>query len=136
MSRAATALGIARSLAIYYGVPWRGRQLRRLYAPFVTSRSLCFDIGAHVGNRVRTFRQLGARVIAVEPQAACLRWLERLHGRDPNVAIVEAAVGRAAGVGTLHVSERTPTVTTLSQRFIEEASADPGFAAVRWDARE
>src|SRR5690606_37291906 len=136
MSRAATALGLARSLAIYYGVPWRGRQLRRLYAPFVTPGSLCFDIGAHVGNRVRTFRQLGASVVAVEPQAACLRWLERVHGPDPDVAIVAAAVGRAAGVSTLHVSARTPTVTTLSQHFIDAAGADPGFAAVRWDARE
>jgi hypothetical protein len=34
------------------------------------------------------------------------------------------------------VSARTPTVTTLSQRFIDDAGADPGFAAVRWDARE
>jgi FkbM family methyltransferase len=136
MSRGASALGIAGSLAIYYGVPWRGRQLRRLYAPFVAPGSLCFDVGAHVGNRVRAFRRLGARVVAVEPQAACLRWLERFHGRDPSVSIVAAAVGRAAGVGTLHVSERTPTVTTLSQGFIAETKSDPGFAAVRWDARE
>src|SRR5690606_19966402 len=70
------------------------------------------------------------------PQAACLSWLKRLHGGDPEVAIVASAVGRATGVGTLHVSARTPTVTTLSQRFIDEAGADPGFAAVRWDARE
>jgi hypothetical protein len=39
-------------------------------------------------------------------------------------------------VGTLHVSERTPTVTTLSQGFIAKTKSDPGFAAVRWDARE
>lgn len=132
----AKALGIARSLAIYYGVPWRGRQLKRLYAPFVTRGSLCFDVGAHVGNRVRVLRRLGARVVAVEPQAACLRWLKRLHGRDQGVTIVAAAVGRAAGRGTLRVSERTPTVTTLSQRFIDAAGRDPGFAGVRWATDE
>ena len=39
----------------------------RLYRQFVRSGDLVFDVGAHVGDRVASFRRLGARVVAVEP---------------------------------------------------------------------
>lgn len=124
--------GIARSLAIYHGLPWRARRLARLYAPFVTPGALCFDVGAHAGNRVRCWRRLGARVVAVEPQADFVRLLERLFGSDPAVTIVAAAVGRAEGMAELLVSERTPTVTTLSREWIDRVGTDPSFRGVAW----
>jgi FkbM family methyltransferase len=65
-----------------------------------------------------------------------VRWLARLHGRDREVTIVTAAAGRASGTATLHVSERTPTLTTLSQDFMDGASRDPGFAGVRWQTQQ
>jgi FkbM family methyltransferase len=117
---------------MYYGIPWRARRLRRFYAQFIEPGALCFDIGAHAGNRVRCWRQLGARVVAVEPQADFVRLLEWLFGRDPGVSIVAKAVGRAAGTADLIVSERTPTVTSLSQAWVTEVQRDPNFAHVRW----
>jgi FkbM family methyltransferase len=132
MSTTARALGIARSLAVYYGIPLRARRLRRFYSRFVTPGSLCFDIGAHAGNRVRCWRQLGARVVAVEPQPDFVRLLRWLFGRDENVEIVAKAVGRSAGHAELLVSERTPTVTTLSQAWVDDVRRDPRFAGVSW----
>ena len=41
-----------------------------LYARFLRAGDLAFDIGAHVGDRVSSFRRLGARVVALEPQPA------------------------------------------------------------------
>lgn len=130
--RLARLAGIARSLAIYHGVPLRARRLARLYAPFVARDALCFDVGAHAGNRVRCWRRLGARVVAVEPQPDFVRILERLFGGDPAVSIVPAAVGRAEGSAALLVSERTPTVTTLSRDWIEQVRATPSFHGVAW----
>lgn len=132
MSRTARALGVARSVAMYYGIPLRARRLRHFYAPLVGPGSLCFDVGAHAGNRVRCFRQLGARVVAIEPQADFVRLLTWLYRGDGDVAIVPAALGRRAGRASLLVSERTPTVTTLSREWIDQVRRDPGFAAVRW----
>jgi FkbM family methyltransferase len=132
MSTIARALGIARSLAMYYGIPLRARRLRRFYSRFVTPGSLCFDIGAHAGNRVRCWRQLGARVVAVEPQPDFVRLLRWLFGRDANVEIVAKAVGRSAGHAELLVSERTPTVTTLSQAWVDDMRRDARFAGVSW----
>ena len=135
MSATARAFGIARSLAMYYGIPLRARRLRRFYAQFVQPGTLCFDVGAHAGNRVRCWRQLGARVIAIEPQADFVRLLRWLYGRDDGVEIVPLAVGASPGYAELLVSERTPTVTTLSREWVQGVQRDPRFAGVQLATR-
>jgi FkbM family methyltransferase len=132
MSTVARAFGIARSLAMYYAIPFRAGRLRRFYAQFIEPGALCFDVGAHAGNRVRCWRQLGARVVAIEPQADFVRILSWLYGSDAGVEIVPLAVGRSPGTAQLYVSERTPTVTTLSREWVQSVQRDPGFANVSW----
>jgi len=136
MSATARTFGLARSLAMYYGIPFRAGRLRRFYSQFVQSGALCFDVGAHAGNRVRCWRGLGARVVAIEPQPDFVRLLRWLYGGDKGVEIVPQAVGRNAGTAELLVSERTPTVTTLSQAWVESVRREPGFEHVQWSARE
>jgi len=125
-------LGIARSLALYYGVPFRMRRMRALYAGLVPADGLCFDIGAHVGSRLRCFRSMGARVVALEPQPDFAAILRRLYGRDPGVTIVESAVGAQPGSATLLASVRTPTVTTLNADWVAQVSETTGFRHVNW----
>jgi FkbM family methyltransferase len=127
------AFGVARSLLVYHGIPGRQRRIRRLYGQFVASGDLAFDIGAHAGNRTRALAALGCRVVAVEPQQDFARVLRAMFGRAPAVTIVEQAVGRAAGQATLCLSERTPTVATLSRAWREARGADRDFARVRWN---
>src|SRR5947207_3900141 len=125
--------GIARSLVMYHGQPGRQRRMRRLYGEFLGPGDLAFDIGAHVGSRVRAWRRLGARVVAVEPQPDCLRVLRLFFGRDRGVTIVPEAVGAKAGRARLAVSTATPTVSSMSTGWIESVTADRSFARVRWD---
>jgi FkbM family methyltransferase len=127
-------LGIARSLALYYGVPFRMRRMRKLYTGLVPSGGLCFDIGAHVGNRLRCFRSMGARVIALEPQPDFATILRRLYGRDPGVTIIEAAVGAQAGEASMLASVRTPTVTSLSAQWVAQIAGTSGFEHISWHA--
>src|SRR5262245_50791316 len=96
--------GIGRSLVIYHGQPAKHRRMRRLYAQFLAPGDLGFDIGAHVGSRVRAWRKLGARVVAVEPQPDCLRVLRLLFGRDKGVTIFPGAVGAEPGTARLALS--------------------------------
>ena len=125
-------LGVLRSATIYYGIPFRARRLAHFYSQFVSEGALCFDIGAHAGNRIRCWRRLGARVVAVEPQQDFFRILHRLYGRDPSVTLLQCAVGRSAGEATLFISERHPTVTTLSSEWIQRMKTDPAFNEVEW----
>jgi FkbM family methyltransferase len=85
---------------------------------------------------VRCWRRLGARVIAVEPQRDFVGLLRRFYGRDSAVTLVPSALGRAAGFATLLVSERTPTVSTLSPDWAQRLGSDPRFARVEWSGRE
>lgn len=129
-------LGIARSLLIYYGVPLRQRRLRRFYSEFISPGDLCFDIGAHLGNRTHAWLALGARVVAVEPQPACLRLLRRWYNGRDDVMLLDQAVAASSGNATLRVSRRTPTVTTLSADWSEQLPrAVDSFADVIWDDR-
>jgi FkbM family methyltransferase len=125
-------LGLLRSLLVYRGIPWRGVQLRRFYRRFVPAGGLAFDVGAHAGNRVAAFRQLGAWVVALEPQADFLRLLQRRFGADPQVTLLPQALGRAPGEARLMASPRTPTVATLSTDFVQRAGAAPSFRGVQW----
>ena len=48
---------------------------------FLRPGDLYFDIGAHVGNRIRAARQIGARVVAVEPNPELTVFLKALVRR-------------------------------------------------------
>lgn len=133
MSRLNRAIGLARSLAIYHGIPTRQRQLRRLYAGFARPGDLVFDIGAHAGNHTRAAAALGCRVVAVEPQPDFARLLRGMFGRAAAVTLLECAVGAAPGRAVLAISDRTPTVTTLAAAWRGERSREAGFARVRWN---
>lgn len=133
MMNLAQTIGLARSLLMYYAVPWRPRQMRRLYGRFIQPDDLCFDVGAHVGNRLRIWRQLGARVVALEPQPLFFGTLQRLYGRSPQITLLAQAVGAAPGEATLHISQRTPTVSTLSTSWMRAVQEDDSFAGVVWE---
>ena len=125
--------GIARSLVMYHGLPGRHRGLVRFYGEFLGPGDVGFDIGAHVGNRVRAWRTLGATVVAVEPQPDFVRLLRLFFGRDRGVTIVPKALGERAGTARLGIATATPTVSSLSPDWRDTVATDPSFAKVRWD---
>jgi FkbM family methyltransferase len=129
------ALGVARSLAVYYGQLWRRGRMEALYGQFIGPGDVCFDIGAHVGNRIQAWTRLGARVVAVEPQPYFFRLLERFYGRRSDVVLLQRGVADVPGERELLVSTRTPAVSTFSAGWIEDVMADPRFAKLDWDER-
>ncbi len=133
MTDLSRVFGLARSLLTYHAIPLRQRRMRRLYASFAAAGDLVFDVGAHAGNRTRSFASLGCRVVAVEPQPAFAGVLRTLFANAPAVTIVEAAVAARPGRASLSISDRTPTVTTLSAAWREARAGDPDFAGVTWN---
>ena len=104
----------------------------RLYGGFVRRGDLVFDIGAHVGDRVASFRRLGARIVAVEPQPAMVKLLKLFYGRRADIAIEAAAVGRRAGQTSLMINAENPTVSTASPAFVSAARDAPGWENQHW----
>jgi FkbM family methyltransferase len=126
---------LRRSLDIYYGDPVRESAMDRLYGRFVRPGDLAIDIGSHVGDRIASFRRLGARVVALEPQPDCARVIRALYGSDPQVALIESACGARQGSLTLQVNSANPTVSTASPAFVQAASGAPGWDGQSWDRR-
>jgi FkbM family methyltransferase len=106
--------------------------MARLYRQFMQPGDLVFDVGAHVGDRVRTFRRLGATVVAVEPQPALVTTLRLLYGRDAGVTIEPAAVGGAEQDISLHINVANPTVSTASSAMVAAAKDAAGWREQRW----
>ena len=88
---------LRRSLEVYYGDAARDAAMDALYARFLKPGELAFDIGSHVGDRIGSFRRLGARVVALEPQPLCARAIRAIYADDGDVTLVEAACGARAG---------------------------------------
>jgi FkbM family methyltransferase len=135
MSRADRLFGLARSVAIYHGIPGRQRRWRRFYAQFAKPGDLVFDIGAHAGNRARALAAIGCHVIAVEPQPDFARMLRAVFRRSDRVTVVQAAVGRTIGRMSLAISLRHPTVTTVAEQWRESRGREPDFSQVQWNRR-
>ena len=91
-----------------------------------------FDVGAHVGDRVASFRRLGARVVAVEPQRPMVNALRLLYGRDRLVTIEAVAVGAQPGRARMLINSDNPTVSSVSPAFVKAAHSAPGWETQRW----
>lgn len=94
--------------------------MKAFYGRFVKAGDLCFDVGANLGNRTEILLALGARIVCIEPQPACIKKLWKLFGKNANVVIVGAAVGEKEGRGGLAICEEEPTISTMSEKWKSE----------------
>lgn len=128
-----TAKALSRSLRVYHGDAARNAAMDALYARFLKPGDLAFDVGSHVGDRISSFRRLGARVVALEPQPGPARAIRLIHGRDSDVSLLQAACGDREGSVTLKINSANPTVSTASDAFIGAARGAEGWKEQIWD---
>jgi FkbM family methyltransferase len=124
---------LTRSLSVYYGDTSRDAAMDALYARFLRPGDLAFDIGSHVGDRIGSFRRLGARVVALEPQPLCARAIRAIYAGDTDVELLGSACGALPGTLTLRINSANPTVSTASTEFIAAADGAGGWEGQVWD---
>jgi len=113
----------------------RRRQRRAMvefYAQFVHPGDLCFDVGANIGNRTEVFLELGATVVAIEPQPSCMEVLRKTFPGNPSVILVQQALGEAPGTAELMISNAS-TISSMSKEWINSVQDSGRFAGYRWD---
>jgi len=111
------------------------QEMLEFYSKFVSRGALCFDIGANIGNRAKIFLKLQANVIAVEPQEECVKMLRTEYEGNPNITIVQKAVGEAEGEAELIISDAS-TISSLSPEWIESVRRSGRFSEYHWDKKQ
>lgn len=100
--------------------PHKKRQHKKemeFYSQFIEKHDLCFDVGANMGSKTSKFLKLGAKVVSIEPQEACLKKLYKLFKNNKNVVIVGEALGEREGYEDLSICEDEPTISTMSPKW-------------------
>jgi len=96
---------------------------------------LIFDIGANEGAKTDVFLRLGARVVDVEPDAACSRSLEErfleFRVRPRPVTIVNLAVSYRLGTEEMLFDGPGSAVNTLSPKWAEALKQNRATFAYR-----
>ncbi|MEI6554419.1 MAG: FkbM family methyltransferase [Paludibacter sp.] len=90
------------------------RQL--FYGSFLSKDDLCFDVGANHGNRITPLLNLGVKVVAVEPQESCYKYLEVKFGKK--IQIVKKGLGEKECLKDFHISD-VSTISSFSDEWIE-----------------
>lgn len=103
------------------------------YSQFLGKGDICFDIGANIGDKCDLFLELGAKVIAVEPQESCWRVLNRRFKND-NVCVETVALADKEEVCTLFI-DRSHTLATISKAWINSMKESGRFPSHKWGSK-
>jgi FkbM family methyltransferase len=87
------------------------------YRQFIAEGDLCFDVGANMGDRTALFLQLGAKVVAIDPQPDCVQQLKDKFGRNPSVTIEGYGLSSQDGSLELMICDDATTISTFSQKW-------------------
>ncbi|TVR91254.1 MAG: FkbM family methyltransferase [Spirochaetaceae bacterium] len=133
----ASLRGTLQSFMWYYAVPFRHSQQRAFYRRIISSADgTIYDLGAHLGSRTRVFLELGLPVVAVEPQERFFRIMETSLANRPHCTLIHGAVGAAAGTAEIQISDRNPTVSSLSLDWISTATSTGVLEGVTYNRSE
>ena len=107
----------------------RKPEMISFYQNWVKPGSLVFDIGANVGNRIDIFLELGANVVAVEPQQNCVEKLREKFGTA--ITIENIGLSNAEGELDFHIANES-TISSFSEEFILKTGVDR-FKRNKWE---
>jgi FkbM family methyltransferase len=102
----------------------------RLYRSILGDRvGLVFDIGAYDGHKTAAFLELGARVVACEPDICSFRLLKARFWGTKRVTVLHTAVGEKEGMADLLVHHPGSAFNTLNVKWKEMLEGD---GQARW----
>ena len=101
----------------------------RFYSNYVKPGELCFDVGANVGNRVDALLNIGAKVVAIEPQEACFSFLEKKYG--DKIQLVKKGIGAEEGMHDFYISNAN-VLSSFSTDWIKSVEASNRFENTKW----
>ena len=109
-----------------------GRKYVAFYSQFIQAGDLVFDIGAHKGHRTGIFLALGAKVVAVEPQKDCYKYLQFKYGK--RIQTENCGIGGMEGTLEMFINNAS-SLSTFSKEWVVEAQSGR-FSETKWIDRK
>jgi FkbM family methyltransferase len=108
------------------------QEMLKFYGQFIKKDILVFDIGANMGNKTSIFLELGATVVAVEPQDICIKRLRRKFKNNNKVVLIQKALGEKEGKAEMMISN-CHTVSSLSKEWIKSVKESGRCRDCKWN---
>jgi FkbM family methyltransferase len=102
------------------------------YRDLIAEGDICFDVGANVGNRIEPLLEAGGKVVAVEPQKSCYKYLKTKFGDA--IELVPQGLGAEECEKTFYISSAS-TISSFSEEWIESVK-DDRFKNLTWKKQE
>lgn len=109
------------------------KKRKSFYSMFLSEGDLYFDIGANVGNRIGPVLSLNAKVVAVEPQKNCCRYLKMKFGNQ--IQIVNKGINSSGLAQKMFISN-SHTASSFSSEWINSMLKSKRFDNDKWEKSE
>ena len=104
----------------------------KFYNQFINKSSLVFDVGANVGSRTKLFLNMGARVVAFEPQPNLYNHLKNHLEIVKRVNIEQLALGDKKSEKQMQICD-AHVLSSLSKRWISATQESGRFSTYNWE---
>lgn len=104
----------------------------KFYSQFINKSSLVFDVGANVGSRTKLFLNIGARVVAFEPQPNLCNHLKNHLDIVRRVKIEQLALGDEKSEKQMLICD-AHVLSSISKRWINATQESGRFSNYNWE---
>ena len=96
----------------------------------INKGDLYFDIGAHLGEKSKSFIEKKIRTIMVEPLPVCVKALKKLYSKNSIVKIIPKGLGSKNTKKILSINKQMPTTSTFAKHW-----KSGRFSNLRWSGK-
>lgn len=108
------------------------RKREKFYSQFLSTGDLYFDIGANYGNRIAPIINKDIKIVAIEPQKECIKYLKLRFGSKIN--IVPQGLGESESIETMYISNNH-VLSSFSKEWIDSTKESGRFSKYKWNKK-
>lgn len=110
------------------------KKRRLFYKQFLRHKGdIFFDVGANDGNRIEPLINQGYKIIGVEPQEDCIKFLKAKFG--DKIILVPKGLGKIVEKRTMHIAYNN-VLSSFSEDFINATNASGRFKEYNWKGKQ
>jgi FkbM family methyltransferase len=106
------------------------KKRREFYLQFLNPNDIYYDVGANYGNRIEPIIKDKIKIIAIEPQQECIRYLTKKY--KDRITIIPKGLAEKKGVQSMYLSD-AHTISSFSKDWIDAIKKSGRFSDYNWN---